>query len=90
LVPGATIRSMRSRTASSSRHLGGAELAFELLHRARADDRGRHRRVPEDEGDRQVDEAEPGLLGEHSQGVELAPVRRLVLPIALRSPLGAA
>ena len=44
--------------------LDGAELRLELLHRARPDDRARHGRMLEHEREREVDEADPELLGE--------------------------
>ena len=55
--------------------VGGGELALELLHRARADDRGGDRGVVEDEGDRELDQRDAGLVGELGElldGVELA------------------
>ena len=57
VVPGGTISSMRSSTASSSCTSARAELRLELLHRARADDRRRHRRVADDEREREVDQS---------------------------------
>jgi len=50
-------------------HVGGTELALEVLHRAWADDRSSDRRVPNDEGECQVNEAHARLLGHLRQGV---------------------
>jgi len=48
-------------------HVDGAELALELLHRPRADDRRGHGRVADDEGECQVDQADARLVGELSE-----------------------
>jgi hypothetical protein len=42
-------------------HVGAGQLGFELLHGARADDRGGDRRVVDHEGDGQLDERQAGL-----------------------------
>src|SRR3954452_21380130 len=60
-------------------YVGGAELRVEVVHRARPDDRGGHRRVIDDEGEREVDERQPRRLGELREllgRLELALVRR--------------
>ena len=44
--------------------VGRAELGLEMLHRARPDDRRRHRRVADDEREREMDQADARLLGE--------------------------
>src|SRR2546423_399433 len=40
------------------------ELALELLHRARSDDRGGHGGVPDHERDRELDQGSPGGVGQ--------------------------
>ena len=45
-------------------HVGGAELRVELLERARSDDRGGDRGVADDEGEREMDQRDAGLIGE--------------------------
>jgi len=59
--------------------VGRGELAFEMLHGARPDDRRGDGRVIGDERDRELDERDPGLVSELSElvgGVELALVGR--------------
>ena len=66
---------MRSSTRGVERDVGGGQLAVELLHGARADDRRGDRRVVDDEGDGQLDQREAGVvgdLGELLDGFELA------------------
>ena len=63
-VPGGTIASIASSTSSGELHVGRAELSLQLLEGARPDDRRGHRGMADDEGEREVDEAEPSLLGE--------------------------
>ena len=72
--------------------VGGGELALELLHRARPDDRGGDRGVVEHEGDGELDEGDAGLVGELRElldGVELALVGGQREVEALGQPLGA-
>src|ERR1035441_8645351 len=60
-------------------HLGGSQLALQVLHRARTDDRRGHPRMLDDEGDSEMDEAHPGVRGELGQrfdGLQLALVLR--------------
>ncbi len=76
VVPGATISSIRSSSASVELRLRGAELGLELLHRARADDRRRHGRMADDEGERHVDQRDARLVRQPRErvgGLELAP-----------------
>ena len=89
------VRARRDDRVDRVEHVGRqldvdrAELALELLEGARADDRGRHGGMPDDEGERQVDEAEPGLLGELGElldGVELLLVARDREVVAGRDP----
>ena len=47
----------------------GGEVAVQVLHRARADDRGGDRRMASDECDRHLDEGDPGLVGERAEGI---------------------
>ena len=73
--------------------LGRAQLALEVLHRARADDRRGDRRVADHEGERHLDQAEAGLLRDGGQGVggvELALVLRQRHVVALGHHLGPA
>ena len=75
VVPGGTISSMRSSTRLVEDDVGGGELALELLHRARPDQRRGDGGVVEHEGDRELDERDArlvGELGEFLDGVELA------------------
>ncbi len=44
--------------------VGGGQLALELLHRARADDRAGHPRVVDDERDRELDHGQAGVVGD--------------------------
>ena len=46
------------------RDVGGGQLAVELLHGPRADDRRRHGRVVRDEGDRQLDQRDARVVGD--------------------------
>src|SRR5581483_9203564 len=64
---------------AGERNVGGAELALELLHRPRADDRRGDRGMAEHEGECQMHEAETGLLGERGN-----PVDRLELELVAR------
>src|SRR4051794_9402893 len=68
------------------------ELALELLHGPRADDRRGDGGVVEHEGDRELDERDAGMLGELGElldGVELSMVERLGEVEALGQPAGA-
>ena len=58
---------MRSRAAWLEGDLGRGELALELLHGARADDRRRDRGVVDHERDRQLDHRQAGVLGDLGQ-----------------------
>ena len=49
--------------------VGRADLALELLHRPRPDDRRGDAGMPEHERDRQVDQRDPGLVGERGERV---------------------
>ena len=63
----------------------GGEVAVQVLHGARTDDRGGDRRVAGGERDRHLDERQPGLVGERAErvgGVELGGVRRVGRVIA--------
>jgi hypothetical protein len=64
VVPGGTISSMRSSTAWVEEDVGRGELAFELLHGARPDQRRGDGRVVEHERDRDLDVRDAGLVGE--------------------------
>src|SRR4051812_14372559 len=73
--------------------VGRRQLRLQVLHRARADDRGGHRRVADDERERQLDQAHAALLGELAErvgGVELALIAGVVHVVAggqaLRAP----
>src|SRR3954447_12719179 len=73
--------------------VGGAELRLEVIHRARPDDRRRHRRVVDHEGEREVDERQPRRLGELREllgRLELALVRRDREVVAAGDAVGAA
>jgi hypothetical protein len=47
----------------------GAELRFQVLHRAWTDDRCRHGGVLDHEGQRKVNQGDLSLFGKHGQGV---------------------
>ena len=47
----------------------GGKVGVQVLHGARADDRGGDRRVAGGERDRHLDERQPGLVGERAEGV---------------------
>ena len=69
--------------------VGRRQLALELLHGPRPDDRRGHGGVVEDERNRQLDEGDPRLLGEAGEllhGIQLALVAGLGEIEALREP----
>jgi hypothetical protein len=73
-------------------HVGRGELALQLLHGSWTDDRRRDGGVVEHEGDRELDERDPGLFGELREffdGIELALVAGLGEVEALGQPAGA-
>ena len=61
------------------RDVGGGQLALELLHRARADDRGGHGGVVDDEGDGQLDQRHARVVGHLRELLD-----RLELALVLR------
>ena len=70
-VGGVEVRPRRDDLVDPVEHVVGRaatsaapQLGLELLHRPRADDRRGHRRVADDERERQLDQRDPGLLGE--------------------------
>src|SRR5271169_1794684 len=69
VAPGGTISSMRSSTSSERSIPVGGEVAVQVLHGARTDDRGGDRGVAGRERDRHLDERQPGLVGERAEGV---------------------
>ena len=78
VMPGATIPSIRSSAAGSRTTSAAVELARELLHGAGTDERRGDGRVIEDEGDRELDQRDAGLLCELRElhdGIELALVK---------------
>jgi hypothetical protein len=60
-----TISSMPSSTAAG--RVRGGQLALELLHRARADDRAGDAGVVDDERDRQLDHGQAGVVGDRGE-----------------------
>jgi hypothetical protein len=71
-------------------NVGCGELAFEVLHGARPDDRSGDGGVVRDEGDRQLEERDPGIVGELRElvgGVELALVGGQREVVAVGEPL---